>query len=70
MLIEERFESHDESGRAEAALRSIVIDKGPLDRMKVVALHYRFDCADCLTLRLNRQNCASVNGPFVEQHTA
>ena len=70
MLIEKRFEGDDESGRAEAALRSIVVDECLLDRMKFFALHEGFDCGDCLTLRLNRQNRASVDRAIVEKHRA
>src|SRR6202044_4035139 len=39
MLIQDRLERHNESRRAKAALRSVVIAQGLLNETEVVALH-------------------------------
>jgi hypothetical protein len=70
MLIEKRFESYDESGCAEAALRSIVVNEGLLDRVKVFALHQRFNRGDSLALSLDRQNRAGIDRAIVEKYGA
>src|SRR5208282_5607782 len=51
MVIEKCLERDHEPGRAETALRSIVVDECLLDGVEVFSLHKRFDCGDCLALR-------------------
>ncbi len=64
------FERHHESGRAESALQSIVLDEGRLQGIKLVFGCQRFDCRDLLALRGEGQHRAGVDRPTIREHRA
>ena len=70
VLIKHRLEGDNEPGRAETALRSVVVDECLLDGIEIFALHQRLDRGDGFALRFDCQNRARIYGLVVEQHSA
>src|SRR5581483_1165907 len=70
MAVKKRLGSDHKTGGAEPALGGIVFHEGLLDGMQLAVLHERLHRGNGLSLRLNGQHRASVDGLVVEQHGA
>src|SRR5439155_24833347 len=67
---QESFRAHELTLRAEAALRSIVIDKGLLQRIEAPILRKTFHCFDGPAIRPHGKVAARVHRLAVEQYRA
>jgi hypothetical protein len=65
-----RYRRHDLSGGAVAALESILIDKGQLHGVKLIAIGESFDCLDFLSIGRDRKHQAPVDPPSVKMNGA
>ena len=61
---------HNEAGRAEAALRGVVLDEARHHRVDLVAVLERLDRGDLLALRVAGGAGAGVDGLAVDVHRA
>src|ERR1700751_2717487 len=61
---------HQETRRAEPALKRMVLDECALHRMQIVAVGKTFDGADALALGLDREHQAGSDRVVVEDHGA
>src|SRR5207247_3459383 len=69
-FLHARYCRHDLSRRAVAALEGILVDKGLLHRMQLVALREPLDREDLLPLGGERQRQARYYPPAVDQYGA
>ena len=68
MLVEKCLAGDDESGSAEAALRSIVLNECLLYRMQLAGFHQRFDGGAGLVLALDGEHRAGIDRLVIHQH--
>src|SRR5215469_14680533 len=70
MLVEKSFAGNNESGRAETALLSIIVNKSLLHRMQMARLPQTFHRGDGPGLRVNGENGAGINCLAVHHYSA
>src|ERR1043166_3057766 len=70
MLLQHVGGEHQEAGRAEAALQSMMRDEGALQRMQILWGAEPFDRSDLLALRLHRKHQARAHGLAIDDHRA
>ena len=68
MLVEQRLRSHQESGRAVAALRGAEVGEGLLQRVEPAVRHQAFDGEDVASIALDAEDQAGEDRLSIEQN--
>ena len=70
LALEHADSEHQEAGRAEAALQAVVVHKGLLHRMQLIAIGQAFDGPDLFTVRLHGEHQAGAYWLTVDDYCA